>query len=150
MSQFLAPFIPQQFPFPGDSPGVLGPAGWHGSQDIQTLQGLNGTYLWLEHPGQWAFITFSSTYPPGAGVFGGTYSISMGGRVVEQGTFNAAPNNPITAIAIIFLTPMNPMNSRNIMVVGMLTDSSWRIQMMLLRRTSTGMTEPPFAAFRVG
>ncbi len=37
---------------------VVGAAGWHGPLDIQTLEGLEGQYLWPEDPFNFRVINF--------------------------------------------------------------------------------------------
>ncbi len=146
MNQLFGPWAMQMQSSLVTPPTVLGPAGWHGPNDIQTLQGLGGTYLWLQDPGQTTFITFSEAGGPYP-IYSGTYSVSRGTTVIERGTFSAAANNPVTDISLLMLHPMGG-GSRYFRVSGMLTDSNWRIYVLLLNQTAPA-PGPAFVAFRV-
>ncbi len=149
MNQLFGPCAMQMHPLLFTPPTVLGPAGWHGPNDIRTLQGLGGTYLWLENPGQATFITFSEAGGPYSS-YGGTYSISRGPGMTEQGSFYAVASvdNPVANTALLILTPMGQNERRYVTVSGMLTDSNWRIYVLLLNQ-AVPTPGPAFVAFRV-
>ncbi len=125
------------------------PAGWHGPDDIETLVGLGGTYLWSEDPfavAQIAF-TFDSTHVGSQG----TYTITSGLTIKEAGTFHSMPNNPAIGWASITLIPGNNAAAlRSFVVAGMETDSNWKIIILLLNKLGEhGPIQPPFSAIRI-
>lgn len=123
-------------------------AGWHGATDIQTLEGLGGTYLWPENLFQVARISFR--FDPDRIGSGGTYEIVSWFGTVEQGTFFCVPNNPAIGWAAIALGPNNQTTPRAFVVAGMFTDSNWKIEVLLLNKLNDqGPVQPPFSALRI-
>lgn len=121
-------------------------AGWHGPDDITTLEGLGGEYLWGENPLQPARISF--TFDAGHVGSQGRYKLI---RMIgfEEGTFHCVPNNPAIGWAFISLDPSNGP-PRPFIVNGMFTDSAGRIVILLLNKTDAqGPVYPPFAAQRI-
>lgn len=110
-------------------------AGWHGVSDIQTMMGLPGTYAWYENPLTPAVIRFM--FSPTGGGYRGTYDLRVGATVVEASNFYTAPNNPASGYGLVVLRPGEAME-RGFAVLGMLTDSNWRILSMLLGRFNPG------------
>lgn len=125
-----------------------GAAGWHGVDDIQTLDGLGGSYLWTENPLQPGRITFQ--FDPGHIGSQGTYNIISGLFTVEQGIFYCVPNNPAIGWASITLAPNSSPIPRSFIVAGMFTDSHWKIEILLLNKLNeTGPVQPPFSVIRM-
>jgi hypothetical protein len=121
-----------------------GAAGWHGFDDIQTLIGLEGTYLWSEDPFKLAHISFK--FDAGNEGSQGTYKITS--NTVEQDSFVSVPNNPLIGWAFINLLSNNKP-SRVFTVAGMMTDDQWRIIILLLNKIGPeGPILPPFSAIR--
>ena len=127
----------------------LANAGWHGFDDIQTLVGLEGNFLWTEDLLRPSQINFK--FDPGHVGEQGTYKItSLASALIEQGKFFSVPNNPAIGWAFINLVPqLNPV-SRPFIVQGMLTDAAWKISLILLSKVgATGPILPPFSAVRI-
>ena len=124
---------------------AIAPAGWHGPDDIETLIGLEGSFLWAEDPFSPSNIKFKFD----AGHIGsqGTYAISNGASVIEQGTFHCVPNNPAIGWAYIALTPQNTATFRAFVVKGMMTDNEWRIIVALLNKADQ-LEQVPFPVIR--
>ena len=100
---------------------------WHGLTDIQKMTGLGGQFLWPENPQAPATVSFTIVTSDPQGVAIGTYTMAtLEGVTVEQGNFNAVPNNPLIGYAFIALTPQGA-NARGYIVEGMLTDDNWKI-----------------------
>jgi hypothetical protein len=126
------------------TPIVLGPAGWHGMDDIQTVIGLPGTYRWSEPGYLGSRITFRFD-PAGQGVWG-TYTLRRGFTPPEEGAFVSAPVTWVGA-GYIQLYPMSgPV--RFFVISRMLTDSHWRIYALVLSPVENGELQPPFMAVR--
>jgi hypothetical protein len=122
-------------------------AGWHGSDDIATLEGLGGEFLWGENPLQPARISFDFD----AGHVGsqGRYKLAGVIGVPEEGVFYCVPNNPAIGWAFISLVPTGGA-PRPLIVNGMFTDAAERIVILLLNKTDAqGPVYPPFAAQRI-
>ena len=119
-------------------------AGWHGFDDIVTLDGLAGDYFWPEHLLHPAKMTF--TFDPGMEGSRGRYRLATL-LSIDEGAFYCVPNNPVIGWAIIGLAGSTP---RSFVVDGMLTDGSWKVEALLLNKLGlTGPAKPPFAALRV-
>jgi hypothetical protein len=122
-------------------------AGWHGPDDITTLDGLGGEFLWGESPHQPARISLAFD----AGHVGsqGRYKLAGGIGVPEQGVFHWVPNNPAIGWAFISLVPQGG-TPRPLIVHGMCNDAAARIVILLLNKTDAqGPVYPPFAAQRI-
>jgi len=122
------------------------PAGWHGGNDIVTLEGLAGSYVWAEKALQPARIEFQFE----AGHVGsqGTYQLQRAWHPKEQGQFFCVPNNPAVGWAFISLMP-DQDSPRTFTIDGMLTDDHWKILLLLLNRLgSQGPVAPAFTAIR--
>ncbi|HSW05420.1 hypothetical protein [Aquabacterium sp.] len=127
---------------------IAGAAGWHGSDDIQTLTGLEGSFLWSEDPVAATQINFKFD----AGHVGnqGTYKLSAPGKPVEQGSFFSVPNNPAIGWAFVNLLPAG-LPPRSFIVSGMMTDEHWQIIIGLLKKTGAdGPLQPAFSIIRTG
>jgi hypothetical protein len=125
------------------------PAGWHGSDDIQTLVGLGGQYLWAEDPLRVSQITFK--FDQGHAGSQGIYIISGGFDPLQQGIFYCVPNNPAIGWASITLVPNSAPVPRSFIVAGMETDANWKIIILLLNKLGEqGPVQPPFSAIRMG
>lgn len=125
-------------------------AGWHGPDDIQTLVGLEGNFLWTEDLLKPSQIQFK--FDPGHVGEKGTYKItSLTSTLIEQGMFSSVPNNPAIGWAFINLVPQLNPNPRTFIVQGMMTDQAWKISILLLSKAGqTGTVLPPFfAAIRI-
>jgi len=121
------------------------PAGWHGADDIGTLEGLQGTYDWFEHPLVPGLMTFK--FDPGSSGVRGKYQLEGEGST-EIGTFHAVPNNPAIGWAFIALAP-NGGPPRTVVVSGMMTDAQWTISIALLNKVGDkGPIQPVFSAIR--
>jgi hypothetical protein len=103
--------------------------GWHGPNDIPSLHGLEGTFLWFEDsPSLPRNITF--TFDP-------------------AGDFVAVGNNPAIGFAFLALTP-TAGTARFFTVAGMVTDLTNRITIVLFNKSGpNGPIQPPFAATRI-
>jgi hypothetical protein len=110
---------------------------WHGPGDIKTMAGLGGRFLWPENP--LAPVTVSFTVVNVVdGSSNGTYTLApLAGGIVEQGNFNAIPNNPLIGFAGISLTPQGANEGRGYIVEGMLTDDNGTIINMQLKNTTS-------------
>ena len=109
-----------------ETPGAAGDT-WHGFNDIQTMAGLGGQFLWPENPQAPVTVSFTNVTSPQQGVAIGNYTLAtLAGVTQEQGNFIAIPNNPAIGYASIALTP-TPQGAnevRGYLVQGMLTDDS--------------------------
>lgn len=127
---------------------VAGQYQWHGQNDIQTLKGLPGTYMWTENLPLMQQITFQ--FVPAASVSEGSYTLMQGATMVEQGQFHCSPNNPAIGWASILLEPTQG-TMRICFILGMLTDANWKIMnMTLLHSNDSGPAYPLFSAMRIG
>lgn len=124
-------------------------AGWHGLNDIQTLKGLGGSYLWSENPINVSRISFH--FDPQHIGYDGSYEIISGlSTIEEQGTFHSIPNNPAIGWAGITLSPNTGATPRTFIVMGMVTDADWKIEILLLEKLGTnGPMFPQFSAVRI-
>lgn len=125
------------------------PAGWHGADDIKTLIGLGGQFLWAEDPLHVAQIEF--TFDPAHVGSQGTYLLKSGATTKEAGIFHSMPNNPAIGWASLTLIPGSaPAALRSFVVAGMETDSHWKIIILLLNKLGDhGPIQPPFSAIRM-
>jgi hypothetical protein len=122
-------------------------AGWHGPDEIVTLEGLGGEFLWAENPLQPARITF--VFDPGHVGSQGHYKLSRLAGMPEEGVFYCVPNNPAIGWAFIALLPKTG-SARPFIVGGMFTDAASKISILLLNKTDAqGPVDPPFAAQRI-
>jgi hypothetical protein len=127
---------------------VFGAAGWHGPNDIQTLVGLEGQFLWPEEFFSIRTITF--TFDPDKIGFQGSYQLASGLSIAEQGVFHCVPNNPAIGFAAIALVPESGAAPRSFVVSGIFTDIEWKIFVGLLNKLGpNGPVQPPFSAVRI-
>lgn len=123
-------------------------AGWHGPNDIQTMSGLEGRFLWAED--LFAIRTIAFTFDPDKIGFQGSYTLSMGLVVVEEGTFFSVPNNPAIGFAAVTLAPESGATPRTFSVAGMFTDNEWRIYVALFNKLGqSGPVQPMFSMTRI-
>jgi len=123
-------------------------AGWHGLDDIETLKGLGGSYLWSENPVNVTRINFR--FDPQHIGYDGNYEIISGLSTLEQGSFHSIPNNPAIGWAGITLSPGNGSTPRTFIVMGMVTDSDWKIEILMLEKLGTnGPMLPLLSAVRL-
>lgn len=123
-------------------------AGWHGPLDIQTLEGLQGRFLWPEQLFDIRLISF--TFDSDKIGFEGDYQLTGGLNVIEQGRFHSVPNNPAVGFAAITLVPQQGA-PRTFQVAGMFTDPESTIYVLLLNRLGPdGPVQPPLSAVRIG
>lgn len=123
------------------------PAGWHGANDIVTLEGLAGDYLWTADPLQPGQMRFR--FDPGHVGNQGTYRL-VKGLSIEEGVFSCVPNNPAIGWAFIVLAPNGGGQPQAYTVAGMLTDASWKIWILQLNKLGpNGPIEPPFSVVRM-
>jgi hypothetical protein len=97
-----------------------GVAIWHSPNDIQTMTGLEGQFLWTEELQAPVIISFKFD-PNRVGSFG-TYTLARAGITVEQGDFYSVPSNLLIGYAAIALTPQGGSDPRVYVVQGMMTD----------------------------
>ncbi|WP_280154659.1 hypothetical protein [Piscinibacter sp. XHJ-5] len=122
------------------------PAGWHGPTDIVTLAGLGGEFFWSEEWIRPAKMSF--TFDAGKEGSQGTYRVTTA-LTDEQGVFHCVPNNPAIGWAFISLMK-NGGPPRHFTVAGMMTDSAWRISVLMLNKIGPdGPVHPPFSALRI-
>ena len=118
---------------------------WHSVNDIQTMTGLEGQFLWTEDPLAPAIISFK--FAPNS-VDSGTYTLAKAGITVEQGRFYSVPYYPL-GIASIAFQPQGSDDARNYYIQGMTTDTNWFIYNMLLQKVGPeGPVPPEFWAVR--
>jgi hypothetical protein len=126
----------------------VGAAGWHGFNDIQTLEGLEGQFLWPEDPFNIRLMTF--TFDTDKVGFQGRYRLVSGVFTVEEGIFRCVPNNPAIGFAFVSLEPQGGAATRTFTVAGMFTDNNWKIIILLLNKLGpNGPIQPPFSAVRI-
>ena len=127
---------------------AIGDAGWHGLDDIKSLAGLEGSFIWMENILAPSQITLQ--FDAGHAGEKGTYKITSLQVTIEEGSFISIPNNRAIGWAFISLTPnLNP-SSRTFTVTGMLTDQNLKIFILLLNKLgATGPVLPPFSAIRI-
>ena len=126
---------------------LLRAAGWHGPTDIKTLVGLEGQFLWPEDVFNVGTIRF--TFDLDKIGFDGSYQLTRGWSVAEQGRFHSVPNNPAIGFAAITLLP-DTGEPRSFVVNGMATDNEWKIYVALLNKLAdSGPVQPPFSAVRI-
>lgn len=124
-------------------------AGFHGPNEIDTLVGLEGVFLWPEDPFTVRAITF--TFDSDKVGFQGKYKIVSGILPIEEGVFHCQPNNPAIGFAFIVLEPQGGTSSRPFTFAGMFTDAAGRITIALLNKLGpNGPINPPFSAVRMG
>jgi hypothetical protein len=129
-------------------PGQLVTAGFHGPNDIDTLVGLEGVFLWAEDPFTFRAITF--TFDTDKVGFQGKYKIVSGILPIEEGTFHCVPNNPAVGFAFIVLAPQGGLPTRPFTFAGIFTDLAGRITIALLNKLGpNGPINPPFSAVRM-
>jgi hypothetical protein len=129
--------------------GRLNAAGFHGPDDIDTLVGLEGVFLWPEDPFTFRAITF--TFDSDKVGFQGKYKIVSGILPIEEGVFHCLPNNPAIGFAFIVLAPQGGTSSRAFTFAGIFTDQAGRITIALLNKLGpNGPINPPFSAIRMG
>lgn len=125
---------------------------WHGPNDIATLSGLDGIYLWCEVLPQMRHILFA--FAPEQTGSEGHYRITEGTQIVESGSFCCVPNNPATGWAAITLHPARPVaeDPRSFVIEGMLTSAHATAEtdvLVLARIGISGPVLPLFNATRV-
>ncbi|MGH3805584.1 MAG: hypothetical protein ACRDRU_02855 [Pseudonocardiaceae bacterium] len=126
----------------------MGVAGWHGFDDIETLVGLEGRFLWPEDPLSFRTITF--TFDSDKVGSQGRYRIVSGVFTVEDGVFFSVPNNPAIGFAAVSLVPQGGPARRTFIFAGIFTDNEWKIIIALLNRLGPdGPVQPPFSAVRI-
>jgi hypothetical protein len=123
--------------------------GFHGPNDIETLVGLEGTFLWGEDPFTFRSITFA--FDADAVGFQGRYKIASGLFPIEEGVFHCVPNNAAIGFAALLLVPQGTAPSRPFFFAGVFIDTNARITVALLNRVGDdGPVNPPFSAVRMG
>lgn len=122
---------------------------WRGLNDIPTMAGLGGQFLWTENQPP-TIMSFTVVSTDQQGVSRGTYksaTVMAPGVTVEQGKFHAVPpENPAIGFAFIELTPQGGGNTRGYIVEGMTTDSNGVIWNMKLESMAS---EQEFWAVRM-
>jgi hypothetical protein len=127
---------------------VAGAAGWHGVDDIESLAGLEGQFLWSEDPFNFRVMTF--TFDTDKVGSQGKYKLTTGVFTIEEGVFLSIPNNPAIGFAVIVLSPQGGAPQRVFMVAGMFTDDNLKIILLLLNTLgAAGPNQPPFSAVRM-
>lgn len=122
-------------------------AGWHGPDDIQTLEGLAGSYMWFDNPLVPAVINF--TFDAGSVGSAGSYTLTRYGMLVESGTFACVPNNPAIGWAFVLLEP-SVGAARSYNFNGMFTYPGWTIQIALMASVGPkGPVLPGFSMLRL-
>jgi len=125
---------------------ALAAGGWHGPDNIVTLKGLAGNYLWAADP--LLPSQMSLRFDVGHEGSQGTYTLTSG-IGIKEGVFYCVPNNPAIGWAFISLVPNNGGEPSTFTVAGMMTDAAWKIWILLLNRVgASGPIEPPFSVLR--
>ena len=128
---------------------AVGAAGWHGPLDIETLEGLEGQFLWAEDP--FIFRTITFTFDADKVGFQGRYKLVTGVFAVEEGVFHSVPNNPAIGFTFVILVPQGGPASRAFLVAGIFTGDDGRIITGLFNKLGpNGPIQPPFSAVRIG
>jgi hypothetical protein len=139
----LAPTVAKVLHATVPSPELLAGPGFHGFDDIDTLVGLPGTYIWPEIPGAIRQITF--VFDSDKVGFQGHYTIGNGLFPVEQGTFFSLPNNPAIGFAVLTLVPQLGA-ARTRVISGLVDDLLGRIVVLMLGDFPEG-GNPPLTRF---
>ena len=63
--------------------------------------------------------------------FQGTYKLTNGLSIIEEGVFHSVPNNPAIGFAAVTLVPDGGQAPRSFVVSGMFTDNEWKIYVAL-------------------
>jgi hypothetical protein len=130
-----------------NSPHLLPDAGFHSATDIESLDGLAGSYLWSEEPLAVRVITF--TFAPGQVGSAGDYRIKSGPVVVEEGSFQCVPSGPTSTVALLFLQPVGGPQ-RIFIIAGAFVDGTGQIVIMILADFNiAGLIVPRFSAVRL-
>ena len=129
-----------------NSPHLLATPGYHPADDIDSLDGLAGSYLWSEDRLSVRTITF--TFDPGQVGSAGTYAIKSGTAVFEEGAFQCVPSGPST-VALLFLQPVAGPQ-RIFIIAGAFIDASGKIVILILADFNiVGQIIPRFSAVRL-
>jgi hypothetical protein len=127
---------------------ALGTPGFHRFDDIDTLVGLGGQFLWPEDPFAVRMITL--TFDTGKVGVQGRYKIVSGVFTVEEGVFFSVPNNPAIGFAFLTLTPQGGPAPRTFFFAGIFIDLAERIVIAMLNKLGpNGPIQPPFSAVRI-
>lgn len=130
-----------------NSPHLLPAPGFHSATDVDSLDGLAGSYLWSEEPLAVRVITF--TFTPGQVGSAGEYRIRSGPAVVEEGSFQCVPSGPSSTVALLFLQPVAGPQ-RILIIAGAFVDATGKIVIMILADfTVAGLIIPRFSAVRL-
>jgi hypothetical protein len=131
-----------------NSPHLLPDAGFHSATDIDSLDGLVGSYLWSEESLAVRVITF--TFAPGQIGSAGDYQIKSGPAVFEEGSFQCVPSGPTSTVALLFLQPVAGPQ-RIFIIAGAFVDGTGEIVIMILADFNiAGLIVPRFSAVRLG
>lgn len=106
-------------------------AGWHGRDDIQTLVGLEGQFMWIEQNNMLPAVVNFTFAPDQIGRFG-NYTLTRPDSNVERGVFDSLENNDWTRYA--FIQMRGESNSRTCKIEGMMTDDKWKINMIVFKK----------------
>ena len=114
--------------------------GWKSADEIRSLRGIEGTFLWTEAPFDVRIIAF--TFLTGKGGYQGQYEIFTNAYTppgsaplaLEKGTFYCCPNNPAIGWAAITLVPLQGMNLRAFMVDGMMMGDGESVEIIRLKK----------------
>jgi hypothetical protein len=129
------------------SPELLPSGGYHPADDIDSLDGLAGSYLWSEDRLNVRVATF--TFASGQVGALGTYTIKSGTAVVEEGDFQCVPSGPSSPVALLFLQPTAGAQ-RIFIIAGAFLDGTGKIIIMILADFNiAGQIIPRFSAVRL-
>ena len=114
--------------------------GWKSADEIRSLRGLEGKFLWTEAPFDVRIIAF--TFHPSKGGYLGQYKILTNAYTppgsaplaLERGTFYCCPNNPAIGWAAITLVPLQGINLRAFMVDGMMMGDGDCVEIIRLKK----------------
>lgn len=109
----------------------------HGPNDIPSMGGLGGQFLWPENPLAPATVSFTIVTTDPQGVADGTYtSAPLVGGTVERGNFHAVPTNPLIGFPFIELMPQGAI-ARFYTVQFAVTDVNGKILNMQLKNATS-------------
>ena len=143
----LTPDTIEQLRAAAASPELLASPGYHPADDLDSLDGLAGSYLWSEDQLGVRVATF--TFGPGQVGSAGRYTIKSGTVVVEEGDFQCVPSGPSSPVALLFLQP-TAGPQRIFIIAGAFVDQTGKIVIMILADFNiAGQIIPRFSAVRL-
>ena len=126
-----------------NSPHLLPDAGFHSATDIDSLDGLAGSYLWSEELLAVRVITF--TFAPGQVGSAGDYQIKSGPLVVEEGSFQCVPCGPTSTTVVPIVSKIDFTSSKSARSAPTMIDSVASVAPASPPLTGASITRTPAA-----